>query len=89
MLLQFTDDENSRTYLEFESLNNSLDGRSCLLDSVLYDLRVPVCSCMHVGLCQLYEQKLKQLNPSVASITYDLSELLGYFDSIRDLCCLT
>ena len=28
VLLQFTEDENSRTYLDFENLNNSLDGKS-------------------------------------------------------------
>ena len=40
------------------------------------------------GVCQLYEQSLKALNPLLKSITYDVSDLFGYIDSLGDLCCL-
>ena len=37
----------------------------------------------------MYEQKLKVMNNEVASITYDLADLIQYLDSLKDLCCLT
>mmetsp|Transcript_84351 Transcript_84351/g.171076 ORF Transcript_84351/g.171076 Transcript_84351/m.171076 type:complete len:108 (-) Transcript_84351:122-445(-) len=40
------------------------------------------------GICQLYEQSLKVMNPKLKSITYDISDLFGYIDGLGDLCCL-
>eukprot|EP00389_Voromonas_pontica_P015548 GDKH01024253.1.p1 GENE.GDKH01024253.1~~GDKH01024253.1.p1 ORF type:complete len:67 (-),score=9.89 GDKH01024253.1:76-276(-) len=34
------------------------------------------------------EHKLKELNPSVPNITYDISDLYQYLDSLQDLCGL-
>ena len=38
---------------------------------------------------QMYEEKLKQLNPQVRNITYDISDLFSYIDSLYDLSALT
>jgi hypothetical protein len=40
------------------------------------------------GICQLYEQRLKQMNPGVRNITYDITELYAFIDGLGDLCCL-
>ena len=36
----------------------------------------------------MYEHKLKELNPSVQNITYDISDLYTYIDNIHDICGL-
>jgi hypothetical protein len=38
---------------------------------------------------KMYEEKLKQLNPAVRNITYDISDLFAYIDSLYDLSALT
>eukprot|EP00697_Spironema_sp_BW2_P003919 gnl/Spiro4/15280_TR8201_c0_g1_i1.p2 gnl/Spiro4/15280_TR8201_c0_g1~~gnl/Spiro4/15280_TR8201_c0_g1_i1.p2 ORF type:complete len:116 (+),score=14.74 gnl/Spiro4/15280_TR8201_c0_g1_i1:32-349(+) len=40
------------------------------------------------GVVQLYEQKLKQLNPNLSRITYDITDLYNYLDSLPDISCL-
>ena len=42
-----------------------------------------------IGMCQIYEQKLKIMNADAPQITYDLADLITYLDSLKDLCCLT
>jgi hypothetical protein len=37
---------------------------------------------------KMYEHKLKELNPSVANITYDISDLYNFLDSLHDICAL-
>ena len=37
---------------------------------------------------KLYEQKLKQLNPQIRQITYDVSDLFNYIDSLGDISAL-
>ena len=37
---------------------------------------------------KMYELKLKELNPSIQHITYDISDLYKYIDSLHDLCGL-
>jgi hypothetical protein len=36
----------------------------------------------------MYEQKLKAQNPSHRNITYDISDLFFFIDSLGDLSCL-
>jgi hypothetical protein len=40
------------------------------------------------ALVKMYEHKLKELNPSVQNITYDIADLYNYFDSLFDVCGL-
>ena len=42
----------------------------------------------NAGVVKLYEQKLKQLNPQVRQITYELPHLFNYIDSLGDICAL-
>ena len=36
----------------------------------------------------MYEQKLKAQNPAQRNITYDISDLFFFIDSLGDLSCL-
>jgi hypothetical protein len=36
----------------------------------------------------MYEGKLKELNPDVRNITYDISDLFNYVDSLSDLSAM-
>ncbi|RWS30983.1 enhancer of rudimentary-like protein [Leptotrombidium deliense] len=40
------------------------------------------------GICHIYEEHLKRENPSMASITYDISQLFDFIDNLKDLSCL-
>lgn len=40
------------------------------------------------GVVKMYESKLKQLNPNMKNITYDIQELYNYIDSLTDLSAL-
>lgn len=40
------------------------------------------------AIVKMYEHKLKELNPSITSITYDVSDLYNFLDSLHDMCGL-
>ena len=40
------------------------------------------------GVCQMYEQRLKLLNKEKQEVTYDVSELFQYLDSLKDLAAM-
>ena len=40
------------------------------------------------ALVKMYEHKLKDLNPSVQNITYDVTDLYNYLDNLHDICAL-
>ncbi|KAK4760141.1 hypothetical protein SAY87_023272 [Trapa incisa] len=40
------------------------------------------------SLCGLYERKLKELNPAIRNITYDISDLYNFIDGLADLSAL-
>eukprot|EP00287_Rhodomonas_sp_CCMP768_P005811 CAMPEP_0196738634 /NCGR_PEP_ID=MMETSP1091-20130531/15912_1 /TAXON_ID=302021 /ORGANISM="Rhodomonas sp., Strain CCMP768" /LENGTH=156 /DNA_ID=CAMNT_0042082611 /DNA_START=20 /DNA_END=491 /DNA_ORIENTATION=+ len=65
VLLQETASKSTRTFSDFESVSDAMN-----------------------GICQLYEQRLKQMNPGVRNITYDITELYRFIDELGDLCCL-
>lgn len=37
---------------------------------------------------KMYEHKLKELNPTVDNITYDVNDLYNYLDSLYDISSL-
>ncbi len=41
-----------------------------------------------LGVCKMYEEHLKRLNPNSPSITYDISHLFDFIDQLTDLSCL-
>lgn len=40
------------------------------------------------ALVKMYEHKLKELNPTVQNITYDVTDLYNFMDNMHDLCAL-
>ena len=36
----------------------------------------------------MYEHKLKELNPTIQQITYDVTDLYKYIDNLHDICGL-
>eukprot|EP00285_Hemiselmis_virescens_P007052 CAMPEP_0173392198 /NCGR_PEP_ID=MMETSP1356-20130122/18819_1 /TAXON_ID=77927 ORGANISM="Hemiselmis virescens, Strain PCC157" /NCGR_SAMPLE_ID=MMETSP1356 /ASSEMBLY_ACC=CAM_ASM_000847 /LENGTH=102 /DNA_ID=CAMNT_0014349941 /DNA_START=9 /DNA_END=317 /DNA_ORIENTATION=+ len=65
VLLQETASQATRTFSDFETVQEALN-----------------------GICQLYEQRLKALNPGQRNITYDITELYAFIDQLGDLCCM-
>lgn len=43
---------------------------------------------LYLEIVKLYEKKLKELNPTVVKITYDVKDLNNYIDHLTDLCAL-
>eukprot|EP01101_Sappina_pedata_P013422 TRINITY_DN9687_c0_g1_i1.p1 TRINITY_DN9687_c0_g1~~TRINITY_DN9687_c0_g1_i1.p1 ORF type:complete len:112 (-),score=38.37 TRINITY_DN9687_c0_g1_i1:131-445(-) len=39
-------------------------------------------------ICHSYENKLRQMNPQISHITYDVKDLYAYIDDLADLSCL-
>ncbi|KAH0455622.1 hypothetical protein IEQ34_015654 [Dendrobium chrysotoxum] len=40
------------------------------------------------GICGLYERKLKEIDPTILSITYDIADLYNFIDGFTDLSAL-
>jgi len=43
---------------------------------------------LFTGVCKIYEEHLKKLNPKSVSITYDITQLFEFIDHLADLSCL-
>uniref|UniRef100_A0A8C2M8U8 Enhancer of rudimentary homolog n=1 Tax=Cricetulus griseus TaxID=10029 RepID=A0A8C2M8U8_CRIGR len=43
--------------------------------------------CME-GVCKMYEEHLKRMNPNSPSSTYYISQLFDFIDDLADLSCL-
>ena len=41
-----------------------------------------------LGLCKIFEEHLKRMNPGRPQITYDIAQLFDFIDELTDLCCL-
>merc|ERR1712142_20608 len=65
LLVQPSKKPESRTYSDFESVNECME-----------------------GVCKIFEEHLKRLNPNSPSITYDISQLFDFIDQLADLSCL-
>lgn len=40
------------------------------------------------AIVKMYEHKLKELNPQVQNITYDVTDLYRFLDNLHDICGL-
>jgi hypothetical protein len=60
LLIQPSQKPESRTYSDYESVNECME-----------------------GVCKIYEEHLKRINPNLPSITYDIQQL---FDFIEEVC---
>ena len=84
LLLQSTTKLDSRTYSDYESVDECLDGID-LQKSVLLNMELFL---FVLAICKVFEEHLKKRNPTSPSITYDISELFEFINEIADLSCL-
>ncbi|CAF1787358.1 unnamed protein product [Brassica napus] len=40
------------------------------------------------GICGLYERKLKEINPSLRNLSYDIADLYNFIDGLTDLSAM-
>jgi len=40
------------------------------------------------GICGLYERKIRNINPMVMNLTYDISDLYNFIDGLIDISAL-
>ncbi|XP_057539262.1 enhancer of rudimentary homolog [Amaranthus tricolor] len=40
------------------------------------------------GICALYERKLKEINPTIRNISYDINDLYNFIDGLTDMSAL-
>ena len=57
----------------------------CFCNTILHQ---DVINSFTISVCKIYEEHLKELNPSSLSITYDISQLFDFIDELADLACL-
>ncbi|KAH0503607.1 Enhancer of rudimentary-like protein [Microtus ochrogaster] len=65
LLVQATQRPEGRTYAEYESVNECME-----------------------GICRMYEEHLKRMNPPGQSITYGIGQLFEFIDRMVNLICL-
>ena len=65
LLVQPVANKASRTYSDFETVPQAVD-----------------------GVLALFEKRLKELNPQMRQITYDINDLYRYIDTLQDLSAL-
>lgn len=65
VLVQPTNSKASRTFSDYESVSQAMD-----------------------GVCAMFEKRLKELNPQMRQITYDINDLYRYIDTLHDLSAL-
>lgn len=56
--------------------------------SVFFFEPIKIASVFFTGVCKMYEEHLKRMNPNSPSITYDISQLFDFIDDLADLSCL-
>uniref|UniRef100_A0A2K6TP08 Enhancer of rudimentary homolog n=1 Tax=Saimiri boliviensis boliviensis TaxID=39432 RepID=A0A2K6TP08_SAIBB len=65
LLVQPTKRPEGRTYADYKSANECME-----------------------GICKMYEEHLKRMNPNSPSITYDIGQLFDFIDDLADISCL-
>lgn len=98
LLVQPTKRPEGRTYADYESVNECMEGetqRSTLESQTVALIRALMLLNVAVivfvfssGVCKMYEEHLKRMNPNSPSITYDISQLFDFIDDLADLSCL-
>ncbi|KAK7260950.1 hypothetical protein RIF29_27252 [Crotalaria pallida] len=65
ILMQTSQNRATRTFMDYESITQAMD-----------------------GICALYERKLKELNPAIRNLSYDISDLYNFIDGLADMSAL-
>ena len=90
VLVQTTASRATRTFHDYEGIGVAMDGVPLPHPAhhAGQQRGLTVASWRAAGICAMYEQKLKAQNPSHRNITYDISDLFFFVDSLGDLSCL-
>ncbi|TKY58033.1 Enhancer of rudimentary-like [Spatholobus suberectus] len=65
ILMQTSQNRATRTFMDYESITQAMD-----------------------GICALYERKLKELNPAIRNLSYDITDLYNFIDGLADMSAL-
>ncbi|KAF7830366.1 enhancer of rudimentary-like protein [Senna tora] len=65
ILMQTSQNRATRTFMDYESISQAMD-----------------------GICALYERKLKELNPAIRDLSYDIADLYNFIDGLADMSAL-
>lgn len=84
--MQPTRKAESRTYADYETVVECMEGRHDYMRFTSELLSFPVS--FNSGLCKVFEEHLKRLNPTSSQITYDISQLYEFIESFTDLSVL-
>ncbi|KAM1088532.1 hypothetical protein ACFX19_016636 [Malus domestica] len=63
--MQTSHNKASRTFMDYDSISQAMD-----------------------GICGLYERKLRELNPVIRDISYDIGDLYNFIDGLADMSAL-
>ena len=74
--MQNNDLKTTRQYSDHETVPKAMEGT---LVFTMLDL---------VEVVRMYEARLKEINPYVRNITYDVRDLHNYIDHLTDMCAL-
>ena len=89
LLTQTTQQNNSRTFRDFDSptaaLNSTLPGEGLAASCCTCHLPPTLCI---ADVIKMYEGRLRELNPGVSNISYDISDLFAYIDSLPDMAAM-
>lgn len=86
VLIQQNSSKKSCAYYDRDSVDEAMDGarRRCRSS----DGARALTRARWAEIVKRYEEKLKQLNPTMKNITYDIADLFTYIDTLHDLSCL-
>lgn len=62
--------------------------RDKIRSQLCYELMDIMCALLSTGICGLYERKLKEINPSLRNLSYDIADLYNFMDGFADMSAL-
>ncbi len=85
LLVQSTARTGSRTYYDYETVSAALDGNRMKLTFGGFISH----ACFHlIGLCNMFEEKLRTQNPHQKQLSYDIADLYTFIDNLADMSAL-
>ncbi|CAL5358815.1 unnamed protein product [Camellia sinensis] len=89
ILMQTSQSRATRTFMDYDSISQAMDGRKPLYKLGNQNRYKAVARRDSLkSICGLYERKLKELNPAIRNITYDIADLYNFIDGLADMSAL-
>ncbi|CAN1184889.1 Enhancer of rudimentary homolog [Linum perenne] len=99
ILMQASPNRATRTFMDYGSVSQAMEG--CLPAFLIFFFSLFSTICIiftHIfnchllpeipGICGLYERKLKEINPALRNISYDIADLYNFIDGLADMSAL-